>query len=376
VQIGAFCLSAVASGYMFTRWWRLDEEGRRDVWRLYGVFTALMCVGSCVGAAAWAVSMKESAAALVFSVNNREHPVPQPNPNYSLSQILSIAANGFTYGAWMKFLYPIEFLCLSIVKLTVLDRMEDFSAPQGDSRDKERWVKAGRVVMVLVVAGGVVGIGGNIVSGVYHFQTADLLNSAASAANNGDFIAIIDLSSQSQKRNDLAVRTSSIQEFAEMCTLLLIIAAFVVVGVMCARRVDSSLTSMTARASINAKHLRRQIVVTAVVVFVTFLLRAVFASFDAVSASRQNLSDFCPSQVKLCSASGTPSCPEPYNDFTHMQLFLLYTPELQMLVVLISSPLALLVALWGMTSGRTLQAMRHGTKQLETMRGSMLRSEA
>ena len=59
-----------------------------------------------------------------------------------------------------------------------------------------------------------------------------------------------------------------------------------------------------------------------------------------------------------------------------MQLFLLYTPELQMLVVLISSPLALLVALWGMTSGRTLQAMRHGTKQLETMRGSMLLGEA
>ena len=78
----------------------------------------------------------------------------------------------------------------------------------------------------------------------------------------------------------------------------------------------------------------------------------------------------------LCSATRTPVCPEPYNQFALMQLYLLYTPELQMLVVLISSPLALLVALWGMTSGRTLQAMRHGTKQMETMRGSMLRGEA
>ena len=119
--------------------------------------------------------------------------------------------------------------------------------------------------------------------------------------------------------------------------------------------------------------MRRQIVVTAVVVFVTFLLRAVFASFNAVSASRQNLGASCQDP---CSATATPNCSEPYNQFAHMQFVLLYTPELQMLVVLISSPLALLVALWGMTSGRTLQAMRQGTKQMETMRGSMLRGEA
>ncbi len=37
-----------------------------------------------------------------------------------------------------------------------------------------------------------------------------------------------------------------------------------------------------------------------------------------------------------------------------------------------SSSLALPVALWGMTSGRTLQAMRQGMKQTETMRGIML----
>jgi hypothetical protein len=363
---------------MFTRWWRLDEEGRRDVWRLYGVFTALMCVGSCVGAAAWAVSMEASASILIVSFNNRDYPFPQPNPNYSSFQILSIFANGYTYGAWWKFMYPIEFLCLSIVKLTVLDRMEDFSAPRDDLRNKERWAKAGRVVMVLVVAGGVVGICGDIAAGVYELQAADLANSAASAANNGfsNFSQVLDLVDQSQKRDQLSVQATSIQEFAEMCTLLLIIAAFVVVGVMSARRVDSSLASMTARAGAKAKHLRRQIVVTAAVVFVTFLLRAVFASLNAVSASRSNFNDFCRSKVNLCSASGTPSCPEPYNDFTHMQLFLVYTPELQILVVLISSPLALLVALWGMTSGRTLQAMRHGTKQLETMRGSMLRGEA
>jgi len=355
---------------MFTRWWRLDEEGRRDVWRLYGVFTALMCVGSCVGVAVWTVRMGLSAAALFVSVNNRLYPPPMLNPNYSLPQILSILANSYTYSAGDNFLYPIEFLCLSIVKLTVLDRMEDFFV---ELRDKERWARAGRVVMVLVFAGGVVGIGGDIASGVFNLQAAELVHSAASAAQNGKIFTTIELVTDSQRRNELAVQVQSIQEFAELCTLLLIMAAFVVVGVMCARRVDSSLASMTAHAGAKAKHLRRQIVVTAAVVFVTFLLRAVFASFNAVSASRQNLGASCQDP---CSATATPNCSEPYNQFAHMQIFLVYTPELQMLVVLISSPLALLVALWGMTSGRTLQAMRHGTKQMETMRGSMLRGEA
>jgi len=355
---------------MFTRWWRLDEEGRRDVWRLYGVFTALMCVGSCLGVATWAFRMEEAVAFFILSVNLRLYPLPMPNPNYSLPQIISILANSYTYTAWADFLYPIDFLCLSIVKLTVLDRMVDFFV---ELRDKERWAKAGWVVIVLVVAGGVVGIGGDVATGVYQLQAADLLHLAASAAQNGNLFTMVALVDESQKKNELAVQVQSIQEFAELCTLLLIMAAFVVVGVMCARRVDSSLASMTAHAGAKAKHLRRQIVVTAAVVFVTFLLRAAFASFSAVSASRQSFRDHC---LDICTATATPNCPEPYNQFAHMQFVLLYTPELQMLVVLISSPLALLVALWGMTSGRTLQAMRQGTKQMETMRGSMLRGEA
>ena len=41
-----------------------------------------------------------------------------------------------------------------------------------------------------------------------------------------------------------------------------------------------------------------------------------------------------------------------------MHFFLLSTPEFQVTIVLISSPLTLLVALWGMTSEQTLHAMK------------------
>jgi hypothetical protein len=370
---------------MFARWWRLDEEGRQGVWRLYGVFTAIMCVGSCVGVATWVVSMLDSAYILTAAVNLREYPFPQPNPNYSPSELLSLIATDYLYTACVAFLYPVEVLCLSIVKLTVLDRMEVFSAPRDDVNRRQRWVKAGRVTMALVVAGGVAGICGNIVSGVDDLKASSLAKSAASAASNftmdsipfPQFLKIADLALRSQKLDQNAVDARSIQAFAEVATLLLIIAAFIVVGISSARRVDSSLPLMSAHTVVKAKRLRLQIVATAAVVFATFLLRAMFVSFTAVSSSFQNFSaGFCLSRSDLCSTTVTPACPVPYNEFALMQLFLLYTPELQMVVVLASSPLTLLVALWGMTSAPMLRAMSSKTRTMDSMRNGMLRGEA
>jgi hypothetical protein len=46
------------------------------------------------------------------------------------------------------------------------------------------------------------------------------------------------------------------------------------------------------------------------------------------------------------------------NDLMLMSTWFDFTPEFTMIIFLISSPLALLVALWGMTSDRVLQRMR------------------
>jgi hypothetical protein len=40
-----------------------------------------------------------------------------------------------------------------------------------------------------------------------------------------------------------------------------------------------------------------------------------------------------------------------------------YTPEFESIIVLISSPLTLLVALWGMTSNATLQFMKSNERE-------------
>ena len=80
---------------------------------------------------------------------------------------------------------------------------------------------------------------------------------------------------------------------------------------------------------------------------------------------------FC-SALEILVATCNSCDPACNNVWFVIQFWLEFTPEFQLIVVLISSPLALIVALWGMTSERTLQHMRSGREQTETGRGQMV----
>jgi hypothetical protein len=223
----------------------------------------------------------------------------------------------------------------------------------------------------------VVGLGGNVAAAVYFQRTAEYISSASAAfaANNtahgSNFVVL------AQQEAQLAASTQSLQSFCEVAVLLLIIVAFAVVGAACARRIsseqqhhDALVNAADAAAAAPAwRQLRLRIVGTAAFVFVTFLLRAVYSTMFALANQLQNASNGvnCPSS-NLCDAS----C---YNVYKLMQTWLFYTPEFQLTVVLISSPLALLVALWGMTTDRALQQMQSNRRrrQMGTMRDVMLR---
>ena len=92
-------------------------------------------------------------------------------------------------------------------------------------------------------------------------------------------------------------------------------------------------------------------VVTTAVVFVAFVVRSVQSTINAVTRQLQNRGNQCPGVTDLCD----PSC---HNVFTLIFWWTLFTPEFQVTIVLVSSPLTLLVALWGMTSRQTLHAMK------------------
>ena len=331
----------------------MEEEHRQRVWVLYGWFSGLMCVGSVFGAVTWAFWMQSLVAGFKTFT-----------PGLSPAQAQSLYAQAQYWSAVFYVPYAIEFLCLSVAKLLVLHRMADFAVPESDGLSR-RLAVGGRVVMAAVVVGNVVGLCGNVAAAVLSKQVGDLDNAAAAAfaANSTD--AANALFAQANQKNSVADEAGSVQSFCEVAVLLIIILAFAVVGIASARRVSSALRDMNDEHGAAGRQLRRQIVGTAAFVFVTFLLRAVFSTMNALSSALQNYDADCPT-----------FCDIPCNNvYQLIQNWLLLTPEFQLIVVLISSPLALIVALWGMTSERILQLMRTGQLgqgQKFTMRNSSL----
>ena len=247
--------------------------------------------------------------------------------------------------------YAIEFFCLSVAKLLVLDRMLTFSAAKEQGR-AERLSNGRRVVMIVVVMGNLGGLGSYIASAVFYKEAGDLAAAAAagyaanitSAADDGSLAA-----NKAKARASNAQYSGSFQEFTEVTVLLIIIAAFTVTGVASARRIAASLRAMNHETHrVEGQLLRLQLVATVAVVFVTFLLRAVFSTMYALASSGQDT-------AVPCTGPCNPNC------LTTGELMLRWlsaTPEFQAMVVLIASPLSLLVALWGMTSMRMLRLMK------------------
>ena len=162
-----------------------------------------------------------------------------------------------------------------------------------------------------------------------------------------------------------AETTDSIGNFSQMTVLVLLVACFLIACILCLHRLRLVLLSTPASASV--KRLHRQIVITAAVVFFTFLPRAAFSSLKAVAGAYQDIgkgdclvicSDVVITLTLLEKLQGALGCVTPLNQYSHMTLYLFYTQEFQLLTVLISS-LAQLVTLWAMTSERMLEAFRN-----------------
>jgi hypothetical protein len=286
-------------------------------------------------------------------VNGFDSTAPGLNP----AQRWSLLAISRSWGAVFSVTYAIEFMCLSAAQLMVLDRMSDFAAGQ-DEVTRKRWAAGGRMVMAVVVLGNAVGLAANVAAAVHGQRAAEAASSASAffAANNNPLAR--ESMGVSATEVELGVSISAVQQFCQVAVLLLIVAAFIVAGVVCARIVSSRLLAVDAASAPaeTGRELRRQIVVTTVVVFVAFVLRSVQSTMTAVSRQLQDTATRC-TGLGFCD----PSC---YNVFTLITQWSIHTPEFQVTFVLISSPLTLLVALWGMTTKLTLQLMQPGAREM------------
>ena len=333
---------------MFVRWWRLQEEDLQRLWRMYGWFSGLMCVGSVFGLVAWAAWMQFLLA--LFSGST---------PGLTHAQAQSSLVQQNYWEAVFLIPYALEFMCLSISKLMVLERMVGFVVAKGDGmNDMSRRVSVwGRVVMAVVVVCNVVSLCGSVAAAVLIGESANLYaaSGAANSANNTN--DSINLGKQASLKEYNGLVAVSVQQFSEVAVLLIVVIAFAVVGIAGARRINSALRIITdENGSVTAagRQLRRQIVGTTAFVFVTFLLRAVFSTMFALARALQNAD-------AVCAATASSVCDSAcFNQWRLMDYWIVFTPEYQAMVILISSPVAMIVALWGMTSKRALELMKSG----------------
>ncbi len=321
---------------MFYLWRRLEEEDRGRVWRLYGWFTALMACGSCFGVVAWTAFMISRVS--FFEAEDKFE-------NENLVEHRSLLALSYRWRAAFLVTYAIEFMFLSAALLMVLDRMSMFAAP--DMRGW--WALVARVVMAAVVLGNAVGLAANAAAAVYYQKAAEATStaSAALAANNTkDGVYFYSLGQQETLRGGSSL---SVQSFCEVVVLLLTVVAFVAAGVLSARRVSSKLLGVDAAsaAAATGRALRLRVVATTAFVFAAFLLRSVFSTMYAVAFLLRDAPAGCQGYCDF-------TC---RNVYTVIMFWMAFTPEFQLIVMLISSPAALLVALWGMTTKSALKLM-------------------
>jgi hypothetical protein len=193
-----------------------------------------------------------------------------------------------------------------------------------------------------------------VVASVFYARTANILDGITAGRQNNTRTAV--------EENAKASASTAFMFAYEAIMVPVLIISFSVVGVASARRVRHVLhAAATSAISMQGsappatvdtpRQLMRKIVNTCCVIFVSLLVRAVPAIFFAIAAGLQRF-------VSCDAYTNRNRCSECYDMYTHMFMWIVYTPSLIFAVALVSQPVALLVALWGMTSGQTLALMK------------------
>jgi hypothetical protein len=234
----------------------------------------------------------------------------------------------------------------------------------------------GRIVIALIVVGNVLGFAANTIGAVFLSNSFAEYDAAASRNSSEHF-------ERAFRGRRTAQYALSVHLFFETIMLLFIVSGLIVGIIFSMRRFRAELVAAKLRLlnrSSSPRHhdekvhplgtssdctpqlkpirsLRFQVLVCCAVLFSCFVLRACYITMFAVSGSLNDNARECPSFINRCS--------DCFNTYTHITVWLLYSPGFFMTVTIISHALALLVALWGMTSSRMMHSLKKHLKQLK-----------
>ena len=321
------------------------------------------------------------------------------NNSLGRSEVLSIAerydgrflryvvANQW-YAVFFAF-YPIEVVCVSVAKLMTVDRLAVFDASRMQAKQRKLVFRLQLVVTATVVLANLICIFAMWVASGYSVRNAgvqrslydDAVGVLATLPANATKLRIEQLLANlanptfrnlERTRNE-DVRTIhdaiEVQSFAEIIMLGIILASYVIVATLCLMRLRQAITTglevnknaekqaFTGRIGIttsrikavlvSAFHMQGRVGCTVIFAFVTFVLRILLAlvvafTFEVVQQDQNQCSRSC----------------ECGTDTQKLAVWFMSFPEIRLVVMLVSSPLALALALWGVTWRRELQVVK------------------
>jgi hypothetical protein len=355
------------------------------MWVQLGWFSGLVCAGSVAGAVAWGARMP--AFALFFEARA---PDVIPQKKYAL------LAYQYRWFAVYVILYPVEFLCLIIAKLMLLGRLSNHASHSYNPKARRMTYTEGlcdcigeyaledlhRAISKAVVACSVAGMLATAVAAAYFVQVAEANDQAAAAcdAQGNDTNSSISVVANSLNFENIADTAYSVQAVLEAIVLVGMSAAYTVFIPVCVAmfgraerrlirilgqiedRLDHTIVILPAEYTTQAaegtaagaeirmrcdkgKELlrstlaeatgqRRRFVSACAIVLVTFFARASVDLLFAYSLFNDPRNLDC----RICDPC--------QSDATLINVWLIYTPEFQSIVVALSSPLPLVISLW------------------------------
>jgi hypothetical protein len=379
VQIFLFCSCAIASGVMFLAWLRLRSEQKKKVWKFYGWYAALACIGSLFGVATGCLGIKYERSIVFSSATQNVSERFITEAEVSLWASVVIVPDAFV----ICFVY--------VALLIVLDRLVNVAFATSTGLNA-RLVLAERVVMGIVICLSVLSICFSAASAYYFRQCISPLNNAAAAMLAHDVKSSAEYNDEFRMWKLLANKAHSAQLFSKTSAILFVLVTFVAVVLVCSRRIrdinkremaassarqkarfssvltlpadsaeisdgsSSDLSSMelprvsehTAQLVENLDMVHRQILVTVAVVFVSLICMAIFQTFYA-SATFNDIR-FTSATVSFCDPKATTN--------SLFGNWMLLNPEFFVLGGYMPPPFAMLVALWGMTSKLMLKMIK------------------
>jgi hypothetical protein len=388
-QISLQCIGAIASGTLFFLWYRLDDADKKKLWRLYGWFTGCSCSGSIFGIAAVCSQIQHARSLVEFSESQSQRSAEAYYWFAETSKWESIT----------EVPDALQMLFISVPLLMVLDRLIHLAFSTAGSLSPT-WVLAKRVAVVIVFFMNAVAICFSAASSVYSSQEVPILMNirAAFIANDTATATALDDEFYSVTLNTSLSQAGAL--ISQGVSFVVMVAVFTVVFVVCFRRIREikqfALQKGTAmqqmRVSAQAEHpgddadtsstvivvgniprrvnvhdaqrvytqllsfindVQSQIVITVVVVFVMLVWIAICLLLDGITEAANNVCNAA--NQDFMSGSFCNPCE---NSFSLIKDWLLLSPEFTVLSTYIPGQLAVLVALWGMTSKAMFQSMK------------------